>query len=144
MNITLNRELEKLESDIRSAVVAGDEFLYSKLNRAKDELNQKIFFAETKNLKSEIQTLMESRQTAIEVREDLTNNLKEAADKVFAARSLVYDLEENHGRIANQIYFLDQKAEIDRQSIKDLSKRLESHINSKLESGETTNDEYTN
>ena len=142
MSITLNRDLEKLESDIRAAVVSGDEFLYSKLNRAKDELNQKIFFAESRNLKAEIQTLMESKQTAVEVRKDLTADLKDAADKVFAARSLVYDLEEAHGRIANQIYFLDQKAETDRQSIKDLSKRLETHINTKLntESGETTND----
>ncbi len=83
--------------------------------------------------------MSESRQTALAVREDLTAELKEAADKVFAARSLVFDLEENHGRIANQIYFLDQKVEIDRQSIKDLSKRLETHINSKLNEV-TTND----
>ena len=140
MSITLNRELEKLESDIRSAVVSGDEFLYSKLNRAKDELQQKIFFAESRNLKSEIERLSSERQAAIEVRQDLTSELKEAADKVFAARSLVYDLEENHGRIANQIFFLDQKAETDRQAIKNLSKRLETHINTKLQSGETTND----
>lgn len=136
----LNRQLEKLEIDIRAAVVSGDEFLYSKLERSKAELQQKIFFAESRNLKSEIETLTASRQTAIAVREDLTADLKEAADKVFAARSVVYDLEENHGRIANQIYFLDQKAETDRQSIKDLSKRLQTHIDSKLESGETTND----
>lgn len=138
MNITLNRELEKLESDIRQSVVDSDEFLYSKLNRAKDELTQKIWFAESRNLKSEIELLTGERQTAIEVRQDLTADLKDAADKVFAARSLVYDLEEAHGRIANQIYFLDQKAETDRQSIKDLSKRLETHINTKLntESGD--------
>ncbi len=138
MNITLNRELEKLESDIRQSVVDSDEFLYSKLNRAKDELTQKIWFAESRNLKSEIELLTGERQTAIEVRQDLTADLKDAADKVFAARSLVYDLEEAHGRIANQIYFLDQKAETDRQSIKDLSKRLQTHINTKLntESGD--------
>ncbi len=142
MNQTLNRELEKLDSDIRQAVIDSDEFLFSKLNRVRDELTQKIFFAESRNLKSEIETLTAERKNAIAVRDDLTADLKEAADKVFAARSVVYDLEENHGRIANQIYFLDQKAENDRQSIKDLSKRLESHINTKLntESGETTND----
>jgi uncharacterized protein (DUF3084 family) len=139
MNEQLNRELNKIDVEIRQAVIDADEFLYSKLNRAKDENLQKQFFAETKRLKSELGTLSESRQTALAVREDLTAELKEAADKVFAARSLVFDLEENHGRIANQIYFLDQKAEIDRQSIKDLSKRLETHINSKLNEV-TTND----
>lgn len=136
----LNRELEKLESDIRAAVVSGDEFLYSKLNRAKDELTQKMFFAESRNLKSDIEKLSGERQTAIEVRQDLTADLKEAANKVFSARSLVYDLEEAHGRIANQIYFLDEKIRSDGDTIKDLSKRLQTHINTKLESGETNND----
>jgi uncharacterized alpha-E superfamily protein len=140
MNETLNRELIKIDEGIRQAVIDADEFLYSKLNRARDENLSKQFFADTRQLKSEIQTLTEERQNALAVREDLTADLKEAADKVFAARSLVYDLEEAHGRIANQIYFLDQKAETDRQSIKDLSKRLQTHIDSKLQSGETTND----
>jgi chromosome segregation ATPase len=139
MNEQLNRELNKIDENIRQAVIDADEFLYSKLNRAKEENLQKQFFAETKSLRAELETLSESRQSALAVREDLTAELKEAADKVFAARSLVFDLEENHGRIANQIYFLDQKAEIDRQSIKDLSKRLETHINSKLNEV-TTND----
>jgi uncharacterized protein (DUF3084 family) len=140
MNEQLNRELNKIDSDIRQAVLDADEFLYSKLNRAREENLQKQFFAETKRLKSELGTLSESRQTALSVREDLTAELKDAADKVFAARSVVYDLEENHGRIANQIYFLDQKAAMDKQSIKDLSKRLETHVKTKLQSEETTND----
>jgi chromosome segregation ATPase len=138
MNEQLNRELQKIDADIRQAVIDADEFLYSKLSRARDENLSRQFFQTTKNLRSEIETLTAERQNALAVREDLTAELKEAADKVFSARSIVYDLEEAHGRLANQIYFLDQKAEIDRQTIKDLSKRLETHINTKLntESGD--------
>jgi len=140
MNEQLNRELVKIDADIRQAVIDADEFLYSKLNRARDENLSRQFFQTTKNLRAEIETLTAERQNALAVREDLTADLKEAADKVFAARSIVYDLEEAHGRIANQIYFLDEKAAMDKQSIKDLSKRLQTHIDSKLQSGETTND----
>ncbi len=141
MNEQLNRELQKIDEDIRAAVLDSDEFLYSKLSRARDENLSRQFFQTTKNLRSEIETLTAERQNALAVREDLTAELKEAADKAFSARSIVYDLEEAHSRIANSIYFLDQKAEIDRQTIKDLSKRLETHINTKLQSGETTNEQ---
>jgi predicted nucleic acid-binding Zn-ribbon protein len=140
MNEQLNRELVKIDADIRQAVIDADEFLYSKLNRARDENLSKQFFADTRKLKSEIQTLTEDRQTAIDVRADLTADLKEAADKVFAARSAAFDLQEIHSKIQSQLYFLDEKIRTDGENIKSLSKRLESHINTKLQSGETTND----
>jgi predicted nucleic acid-binding Zn-ribbon protein len=136
----LNRELEKLDADIRQAVIDADEFLYSKLNRARDENLSRQFFQTTKNLRAEIQTLTEERQTAIEVRADLTDDLKEAADETFRARSAAFDLQEIHSKIQTQLYFLDEKIRTDGESIKSLSKRLQTHINSKLESGETTND----
>ncbi len=140
MNEQLNRELIKIDADIRQAVIDADEFLYSKLNRARDENLSKQFFADTRQLKSEIQTLTEERQTAIEVRADLTADLKEAADETFRARSAAFDLQEIHSKIQSQLYFLDEKIRTDGENIKSLSKRLESHINTKLQSGETTND----
>jgi predicted nucleic acid-binding Zn-ribbon protein len=140
MNETLNRELIKIDADIRQAVIDADEFLYSKLNRARDENLSKQFFADTRQLKAEIQTLTEERQTAIEVRADLTADLKEAADETFRARSAAFDLQEIHSKIQSQLYFLDEKIRTDGENIKSLSKRLESHINTKLQSGETTND----
>jgi predicted nucleic acid-binding Zn-ribbon protein len=140
MNETLNRELNKIDEGIRQAVLDADEFLYSKLNRARDENLSKQFFQTTKNLRAEIQTLTEDRQTAIEVRADLTADLKEAADETFRARSAAFDLQEIHSKIQSQLYFLDEKIRTDGENIKSLSKRLESHINTKLQSGETTND----
>jgi predicted nucleic acid-binding Zn-ribbon protein len=140
MNETLNRELVKIDADIRQAVIDADEFLYSKLNRARDENLSRQFFQMTKNLRAEIQTLTEDRQTAIEVRADLTADLKEAADETFRARSAAFDLQEIHSKIQSQLYFLDEKIRTDGENIKSLSKRLESHINTKLQSGETTND----
>lgn len=138
MSYELTKELSDIETQIRDAILSGDNFRYQKLLRMKSENLDSQFFAETKNLRSEIESLTESRAAAVSERESLTADLKAAADEVFSARSIVYDLEENHSRIANSIYFLDQKAEIDRQTIKDLSKRLETHINTKLntESGD--------
>jgi predicted nucleic acid-binding Zn-ribbon protein len=140
MNEQLNRELIKIDADIRQAVIDADEFLYSKLNRARDENLSKQFFAETRKLKSDIENLSKERQAAIEVRADLTDDLKEAADETFRARSAAFDLQEIHSKIQTQLYFLDEKIRTDGESIKSLSKRLQTHINSKLESGETTND----
>ncbi len=140
MNETLNREIVKIDADIRQAVIDADEFLYSKLNRARDENLSKQFFAETRKLKSDIENLSKERQAAIEVRADLTDDLKEAADETFRARSAAFDLQEIHSKIQTQLYFLDEKIRTDGESIKSLSKRLQTHINSKLESGETTND----
>jgi hypothetical protein len=140
MNETLNRELIKIDEGIRQAVIDADEFLYSKLNRARDENLSRQFFQTTKNLRAEIQTLTEERQTAIEVRADLTDDLKEAADETFRARSIAFDCQEKHNLISSRLYFLDEKIRTDGENIKSLSKRLESHINTKLQSGETTND----
>jgi predicted nucleic acid-binding Zn-ribbon protein len=140
MNEQLNRELVKIDADIRQAVIDADEFLYSKLNRARDENLSKQFFAETRKLKADIENLSKERQAAIEVRADLTDDLKEAADETFRARSAAFDLQEIHSKIQSQLYFLDEKIRSDGENIKSLSKRLESHINTKLQSGETTND----
>jgi predicted nucleic acid-binding Zn-ribbon protein len=139
MNEQLNRELIKIDADIRQAVIDADEFLYSKLNRARDENLSRQFFQTTKNLRAEIQTLTEDRQTAIEVRADLTADLKEAADETFRARSAAFDLQEIHSKIQTQLYFLDEKIRTDGENIKSLSKRLESYIDSKLntESGDS-------
>ncbi len=140
MNETLNRELNKIDADIRQAVIDADEFLYSKLNRARDENLSKQFFAETRKLKADIENLSKERQAAIEVRADLTDDLKEAADETFRARSAAFDLQEIHSKIQTQLYFLDEKIRTDGDNIKTLSKRLQTHINSKLESGENEND----
>ena len=139
--IELNRQLEKLESDIKQSVMDSDEFLFAKLNRLKSELQQKIFFAESRNLKSEIETLTGERQTAIEVRQDLTAELKQAADETFRARSIAFDCQEKHSKIQTQLYFLDEKIRSDGDNIKTLSKRLQTHIDGKLntESGDKTN-----
>lgn len=87
----LNRELEKLESDIKQSVMDADEFLFAKLNRAKDELLQKLFFAESRNLKSEIENLSSERQAAFDVIADLTKELTIQAEKVRELRSQAYD-----------------------------------------------------
>ena len=68
MNQTLNRELEKLDAEIRLAVINGDEIHYAKLNRAKDELTQKIFFAESRQLKTDIENLETDRSFGLSMR----------------------------------------------------------------------------
>jgi predicted nucleic acid-binding Zn-ribbon protein len=136
----LNRQLEKLEIDIRAAVVSGDEFLYSKLNRAKDELLQKIWFAESRNLKSEIETLETDRNFAISVRDDLLTESKQAADFVLQARGRLFDAEQVYQGISARQYFNDEQIEMQRKNIQELKAKLNSHINSKLLSGENNNE----
>jgi uncharacterized protein (DUF3084 family) len=143
MNEFLNRELNKIDADIRQAVLDSDEFLYSKLNRAKEENLQKQFFAETKSLRAEIVTLSESRQTALSVREDLQAELKLQADLVFEARSRAFDEQEKHNKIQFQLGYLDNKIANDRETIKALQKKLDSHVQSKLNSGDAPTMETT-
>jgi chromosome segregation ATPase len=139
MNEQLNRELNKIDENIRQAVIDADEFLFNKLNRARDENLSKQFFQTTKNLQAEIQTLSESRQTALAVREDLQAELKLQADLVFEARSRAFDEQEKHNKIQFQLGYLDNKIANDRETIRALQNKLDSHVQSKL-SGETTND----
>ncbi len=139
MNEQLNRELNKIDENIRQAVIDADEFLFNKLNRARDENLSKQFFQTTKNLQAELGTLSESRQTALAVREDLQAELKQQADLVFAARSRAFDEQEKHNKIQFQLGYLDNKIANDRETIKALQNKLDSHVQSKL-SGETTND----
>jgi hypothetical protein len=143
MSEQLNRELNKIDENIRQAVIDADEFLFNKLNRAREENLSKQFFQTTKSLRAEIVTLSESRQTALAVREDLTAELKEAADETFRARSIAFDCQEKHSKIQSQLYFLDEKIRSDGDNIKSLSKRLETHINSKLNSGDAPTMETT-
>jgi chromosome segregation ATPase len=139
MNEQLNRELNKIDENIRQAVIDADEFLFNKLNRARDENLSKQFFQTTKNLQAELGTLSESRQTALAVREDLQAELKQQADLVFAARSRAFDEQEKHNKIQFQLGYLDNKIANDKETIKALQNKLDSHVQSKL-SGETTND----
>ena len=131
-NQTLNRELEKLESDIKQSVMDADEFLFAKLNRAKDELNQKIFFAESRNLKSEIENLSSERQAAFDVIADLTEELTIQAEKVRELRSQAYDEQEKHNQLSFKIHVLRTKTENDRDTIKDLQRKLDLSVDMKL------------
>lgn len=132
MSITLNRELEQIEADIKQSILDGDNFAYSKHLRRKQETQDKLFFNETKNLKAELESLSGERQAAIEVRQDLTAELKQAADNVFAARSRAFDEQEKHNKIQSQLYFLDEKIERERKDIRELELKLQRHVASKM------------
>lgn len=138
MSITLNRELEKLESDIRAAVVGGDEFLYSKLNRAKDELTQKIFFAESRNLKLELEALETDRTFNLSVRDDLLEESKQAALVVSEASEALLQAQGIYQAVSARQYFNDTALEQQKKDIRALQQKLQSHINTKL--GEQLND----
>jgi chromosome segregation ATPase len=128
----LNRELEKLESDIRAAVASGDEFLYSKLNRAKDELNQKIWFAESRQMKADIETLQTDRSFGLSVLADLNDESKQAANVVLEARSRLFDCEMAYQAIEAKKYYLTTQTEQQRKDIRDLQRKLDLSVDMKL------------
>ncbi len=139
MSITLNRELEKLESDIRAAVVASDEFQYQELLKRKAETQDKLFFAESKAMKSELENLESERSFGLSVRDELIDEAKQAADVVLVARNALYEAETAYQAILARQYFNETQTEQQRKDIRALQQKLDAHINSKL-SGVTTNE----
>jgi predicted nucleic acid-binding Zn-ribbon protein len=133
----LNRELEKLESDIRQAVIDADEFLYSKLNRARDENLSKQFFADTRKLKADIETLETERSFGLSVLADLNDELTQAANVVLEARGRLFDSEMAYQAIQAKQFYLETQTEQQRKDIRELKSKLNSHVNSKLNSGES-------
>jgi chromosome segregation ATPase len=137
MSITLNRELEKLESDIRQAVIDADEFLYSKLNRARDENLSRQFFQTTKQIKSDIETLETERSFGLSVLADLNDELTQAANVVLEARGRLFDSEMAYQAIQAKQFYLETQTEQQRKDIRELKSKLNSHVNSKLNSGDS-------
>lgn len=128
----LQLEKEKLDNEIRAAVTSGDEFLYSKLNRAKDELNQKIFFAENRRLKADIEALESERSFGLSLRSDLIDEAKEASDIVLRARSALFDAEQGYQSIQAKQFFLDTQIEQQRKDIQSLKRELNLLVDKKL------------
>jgi predicted nucleic acid-binding Zn-ribbon protein len=137
MNEQLNRELQKIDEDIRAAVLDSDEFLYSKLNRARDENLSKQFFAETRKLKSDIETVESERSFGLAVLADLNDELRQAADVVLLRRNALYEAEMVYQGIQARQFYLTTQTGQQRKDIQDLKRKLNSHIDSKLNSGES-------
>ncbi len=130
--IELNRQLEKLESDIKQSVMDADEFLFAKLNRAKDELTQKMFFAESRQLKADIETLQTDRSFGLSVLADLNDESKQAANVVLEARSRLFDCEMAYQAIEAKKYYLTTQTEQQRKDIRDLQRKLDLSVDMKL------------
>ena len=143
MSITLNRDLEKLDADIRQAVIDADEFHFAKLERSKAELQQKIFFAETKQMREELENLESSRSFGLSMKRDIQLELTAAAAVVADIHKQLIGAQRIYEEIKLREYFNDTQTEQERIDINDLKKRLEAHINAKL-TGVTTNDEHIN
>jgi chromosome segregation ATPase len=137
MNETLNRELNKIDADIRQAVIDADEFLYSKLNRARDENLSKQFFAETRKLKSDIENLESERSFGLSVLADLNDELKHAANVVLEARGRLFDSEMSYQAIQAKQFYLETQTGQQRKDIRELESKLQRHVSSKLNSGDS-------
>jgi chromosome segregation ATPase len=137
MSETLQRELNKIDADIRQAVIDADEFLYSKLNRVRDENLSKQFFADTRKLKADIETLETERSFGLSVLADLNDELTQAANVVLEARGRLFDSEMAYQAIQAKQYYLETQTEQQRKDIRELKSKLNSHVNSKLNSGDS-------
>jgi predicted nucleic acid-binding Zn-ribbon protein len=137
MSETLQRELNKIDADIRQAVIDADEFLYSKLNRVRDENLSKQFFADTRKLKADIETLETERSFGLSVLADLNDELTQAANVVLEARGRLFDSEMSYQAIQAKQFYLETQTEQQRKDIRELKSKLNSHVNSKLNSGDS-------
>ena len=139
MSITLQRELEQIEADIKSSIIDGDNFSYSKHLRRKQETQDKLFFAETKAMREELENLESSRAFGLSMKRDIQAELTAAAEVVADIHKQLIGAQRIHEEIKLRAYFNDTQTEQERKDISDLKKRLTEHINSKL-TGVTTND----
>jgi uncharacterized coiled-coil protein SlyX len=137
MNEILNRELNKIDADIRQAVIDADEFLYSKLNRARDENLSRQFFQTTKQIKSDIENLESERSFGLSVLEDLNDELTQAANVVLEARGRLFDSEMSYQAIQAKQFYLETQTGQQRKDIRELESKLQRHVNSKLNSGDS-------
>ena len=143
MSITLNRELETIESDIKQAIIDGESFQYQKLLKMKAETTDKLFFAETKQMREDLENLESSRSFGLSMKRDIQLELTAAAAVVADIHKQLIAAQRIHEEIKLREYFNDTQTEQERKDISDLKKRLEAHINAKL-TGVTTNDEHIN
>ncbi len=137
MSYELNKQLADIETSIRDAILSGDNFQYQKLLRMKAENLDSQFFAETKNLKSEIENLETDRSFGLSVLADLTDELTQAANVVLEARGRLFDSEMAYQAIQAKQFYLETQTEQQRKDIRELKSKLNSHVNSKLNSGDS-------
>ena len=135
----LELELDKLDEKIKQSIIDTDEFLFAKLSRAKDELNQKIFFAESRRLKSDIENLETERACNLSIRADLQVELTAAADVVLVARNALYEAETAYSAVQAKQFFNDSQLQQQREDLAQLKSKLARHIELKL-TGENKNE----
>jgi predicted nucleic acid-binding Zn-ribbon protein len=137
MNEQLNSELTKIDAGIRQAVLDADEFLYSKLNRARDENLSRQFFQTTKAMKADIENLESERSFGLSVLADLNDELTQAANVVLEARGRLFDSEMSYQAIQAKQFYLETQTGQQRKDILALKRKLDAHIDSKLNSGDS-------
>jgi predicted nucleic acid-binding Zn-ribbon protein len=137
MSYELNKQLADIETSIRDAILSGDNFQYQKLLRMKAENLDSQFFAETKNLKSDIENLQSERSFGLSVLADLNDELRQAADVVLLRRNALYEAEMSYQGVQAKQFYLTTQTEQQRKDIRELKSKLNSHVNSKLNSGDS-------
>ncbi len=136
MSYELDKQLTDIETNIREAIISGDNFQYQKLLRMKSENQDSQYFAETKNLREKLDALESDRSFAFSVRDDLLSESKQAAAVVSEASGVLLEAQRVYAAVQARQYFNDTQIEIQRKDIQELKRKLESHINSKLNSVE--------
>ena len=137
MSYQLEKDLLDIETSIREAILSGDNFQYQKLLRMKAENLNSQFFNETKKLKADIENLESERSLALSVRDDLTDESKAAADIVLKRRSDLFDAEQIYQKAQSRLFYLDTQIEQQRKDIRALQQKLDAHVSSKLNSGDS-------
>jgi len=131
LNGLLN-EAEKANERLKQAIVSGDYDLMTKIERSKVELSSRIFFEQRNDYAEQINNLAIEKKCAVELANELGEQLKLAADFVLKCRSALFDAEMQYQAIQSKQYFVDNELENNRQETMRVNGLLKTHIQSRL------------
>jgi hypothetical protein len=131
LNELLN-EAEKTNERLKNSIVSGDYDLMTKIERSKVELNNRIYFARRDELADKLNDLRIEKQSAVELSDELAEQLKLAAAVVMDARSKLYDCEQAYAVVTSKQYFVSNQIELNRKESIRVNAELNKHIQSRL------------
>lgn len=132
MTNALQSDKQKLAEQINQSLQSGDEFLFSKLQRSKAELDQKIYFRELADRRERLKELAADRDTAQMVRDDLQNDLRASGAIVSGIREKLEAAESEHRELTAKLYYLDSTIDGNRKAIGEVERDIQRMIESKI------------
>lgn len=132
MTEKLQGERIAIDQQIKDSLKLGDEFRFSKLVRAKDELNQREYFLTLQDKRARLAGLVDDRDTAQMVRDDVQDQLRTSGALISGIREKLEAAEGEHRSLTAKLFALDGVIDSNRRAIAELKRDIEQQVNEKL------------